>query len=116
MPIQMAVGEFEYSQLEDSQYIMGPMMFWGYILLVYFILMSVFIALIAEAYQVYSLLPMSLDMLKCVSLWTMIICRQLGTSFMRSRSNGYRGVRHLATSRLWLRRYAKGKNCCTICR
>eukprot|EP01052_Picozoa_sp_SAG31_P043255 SAG31_NODE_7148_length_1776_cov_1.175909_1_plen_53_part_00 len=52
MPVQMAVGEFEYSQLEDSQYIMGPMMFWGYILLVYFILMSVFIALIAEAYQV----------------------------------------------------------------
>lgn len=33
-----AVGDFEYHQLEESQYLMGPMMFWGYILLVYFIL------------------------------------------------------------------------------
>ena len=30
---------------------MGPIMFWAFILLVYFILMSVFIALIAEAYE-----------------------------------------------------------------
>ena len=47
----MAVGDFDYDSLEGSHYIIGPLMFWIFIVLVYFILMSVFIALIAEAYE-----------------------------------------------------------------
>ena len=49
--LRMAVGDFDYTELEDSHYMVGPLMFWIFIVLVYFILMSVFIALIAEAYE-----------------------------------------------------------------
>jgi hypothetical protein len=37
--------------LENSHYVLGPAMCWLYIFLVYFVLMSVFIALIAESYE-----------------------------------------------------------------
>ena len=47
----MAVGDFDYRGLESSHYLVGPAMFWLYIFLMFFILMSVFIALIAESYE-----------------------------------------------------------------
>ena len=49
--LRMCVGDFDYQALEDSHYIIGPLMFWVFIVLVFFILMSVFIALIAQAYE-----------------------------------------------------------------
>ena len=49
--LRMAVGDFDYDQLQESQNVVGPAMFWMFIVLVYFILMSVFIALIGEAYE-----------------------------------------------------------------
>ena len=45
----MAVGDFDYEQLQQSQQLLGPLMFWVYIILVFFVLMSMFIALISEA-------------------------------------------------------------------
>ena len=49
--LRMAVGDFDYRGLESSHYLVGPAMFWLYIFLMFFILMSVFIALIAESYE-----------------------------------------------------------------
>jgi hypothetical protein len=47
----MAVGDFDYNELTQSQPVMGPMMFWVYIFLVFFVLMSMFIAVIGEAFE-----------------------------------------------------------------
>ena len=47
--LRMAVGDFDYAALQNSHYIVGPLMFWIYIFLVFFVLMSMFIALISEA-------------------------------------------------------------------
>ena len=47
--LRMAVGDFDYEQLQQSQQLLGPLMFWVYIILVFFVLMSMFIALISEA-------------------------------------------------------------------
>eukprot|EP01043_Picozoa_sp_COSAG02_P013373 COSAG02_NODE_533_length_20665_cov_216.617281_16_plen_1091_part_00 len=49
--LRMAVGDFEYEDLEESHRHLGPLMFWMYIFLMFFVLMSVFIALIAESYE-----------------------------------------------------------------
>jgi hypothetical protein len=49
--LRMAVGDFDYVALEQSHNVLGPTLFWMYIFLVFFILMSVFIALISEAYE-----------------------------------------------------------------
>jgi len=49
--LRMAVGDFDYSQLEESQTFLGPLMFWIYLFLAFFVLMSMFIALISEAYD-----------------------------------------------------------------
>ena len=49
--LRMAVGDFEYEELEESHRHLGPLMFWIYIFLMFFVLMSVFIALIAESYE-----------------------------------------------------------------
>ena len=49
--LRMAVGDFDYVALEQSHNLLGPTLFWMYIFLVFFILMSVFIALISEAYE-----------------------------------------------------------------
>eukprot|EP01051_Picozoa_sp_SAG22_P030784 SAG22_NODE_12124_length_455_cov_1.221910_1_plen_97_part_10 len=48
---RMALGDFDYEELESSHQVLGPLMFWVYIFLMFFILMSVFIALIAESYE-----------------------------------------------------------------
>jgi hypothetical protein len=42
------VGHFNYEELVKSQRWLGPMLFWMYIFLVFFVLMSVFIAILAE--------------------------------------------------------------------
>eukprot|EP01052_Picozoa_sp_SAG31_P001714 SAG31_NODE_58_length_29669_cov_20.244978_5_plen_138_part_00 len=49
--LRMCVGDFDYEQLESSHYVVGPLLFWIFIILVFFILMSVFIALISQAYD-----------------------------------------------------------------
>eukprot|EP01052_Picozoa_sp_SAG31_P017846 SAG31_NODE_1239_length_9169_cov_18.922492_10_plen_150_part_00 len=49
--LRMAVGDFDYVGLENSHYVLGPAMFWFYIFLMLFVLMSMFIALIAESYD-----------------------------------------------------------------
>jgi hypothetical protein len=49
--LRMAVGDFDYDELSASQQMLGPVMFWLYIILVFFVLMSMFIALISEAYE-----------------------------------------------------------------
>ena len=49
--LRMAVGDFDYTQLEESHHLLTPVLFWVYIFLVFFILMSVFIALISESYE-----------------------------------------------------------------
>jgi hypothetical protein len=49
--LRMAVGDFDYAELENSHQILGPTMFFLYIVLVFFVLMSMFIALISEAYD-----------------------------------------------------------------
>ena len=49
--LRMAVGDFDYNDLQSSQPVLGPIMFWVYIFLVFFVLMSMFIALIAEAFE-----------------------------------------------------------------
>ena len=49
--LRMAVGDFDYAQLEESQTFLGPVMFWIYLFLAFFVLMSMFIALIGEAYE-----------------------------------------------------------------
>lgn len=45
------IGRFNYEELVDSQRWMGPLLFWVYIFLVFFVLMSVFIAILAEGYE-----------------------------------------------------------------
>lgn len=49
--LRMAVGDFDYTELEYSNRTLGPLMFWLYILLVFFVLMSMFIALVSEAFE-----------------------------------------------------------------
>lgn len=49
--LRMAVGDFDYDELESSQHLLGPAMFFLFIVLVFFVLMSMFIALISEAYD-----------------------------------------------------------------
>eukprot|EP01052_Picozoa_sp_SAG31_P030358 SAG31_NODE_3107_length_4667_cov_4.409807_7_plen_83_part_00 len=48
---RMALGDFDYTELSNAHPFLGPLMFWAYIFLMFFVLMSVFIALIAEAYE-----------------------------------------------------------------
>ena len=48
--LRMAVGEFDYDALAETQPSLGPLLFWLFIVLVNFVLMSMFIALISEAY------------------------------------------------------------------
>lgn len=49
--LRMAVGDFDYTELAESNRTLGPLMFWLYILLVFFVLMSMFIALVSEAFE-----------------------------------------------------------------
>jgi len=49
--LRMMVGDFDYPALEDSSPWLGPLLFWLYIFLVFFVLVSVFIALLSEAYD-----------------------------------------------------------------
>ena len=49
--LRMAVGDFDYDVLIESQYYLGPIFFWVYIVLVFFVLMSMFIAMVSEAYE-----------------------------------------------------------------
>ena len=44
-------GDFNYDAFEQSHNKVGPILFWMYIFVVFFILMSVFIALISESYE-----------------------------------------------------------------
>lgn len=45
------VGKFDYDQLIWSQRWLGPVLFWVYIFLVFFVMMSVFIAILSEGYE-----------------------------------------------------------------
>jgi hypothetical protein len=45
------VGKFNYDELVWSQRWFGPMLFWVYIFLVFFVMMSVFIAILSEGYE-----------------------------------------------------------------
>eukprot|EP01052_Picozoa_sp_SAG31_P014352 SAG31_NODE_888_length_11219_cov_5.584712_10_plen_251_part_00 len=45
------VGKFDYDELVHSQRFLGPFLFWVYIFLVFFVLMSVFIAILSEGYE-----------------------------------------------------------------
>ena len=45
------VGHFNYDDLVHSQRWLGPVLFWMYIFLVFFVLMSIFIAILAEGYE-----------------------------------------------------------------
>lgn len=49
--LRMAVGDFDYTELQGAQPVLGPLMFWVFLFLVFFVLMSMFIALIAEAFE-----------------------------------------------------------------
>lgn len=49
--LRMVVGDFDYKALEGSQLVLGPVLFWVYIFLMIFVLLSMFIALISEAYD-----------------------------------------------------------------
>jgi hypothetical protein len=49
--LRMAVGDFDYGALVESQFLLGPVFFWIYIVLVFFVLMSMFIAMVSEAYE-----------------------------------------------------------------
>jgi hypothetical protein len=49
--LRMGVGDYEYSTFEQSHPKVGPALFWMYIFVVFFVLMSVFIALISESYE-----------------------------------------------------------------
>lgn len=45
------VGKFNYDELVFSQRWFGPLLFWVYIFLVFFVMMSVFIAILSEGYE-----------------------------------------------------------------
>jgi hypothetical protein len=45
------VGKFDYEKLIWSQRWLGPVLFWVYIFLVFFVMMSVFIAILSEGYE-----------------------------------------------------------------
>ena len=45
------VGKFNYDELVWSQRWFGPLLFWLYIFLVFFVMMSVFIAILSEGYE-----------------------------------------------------------------
>ena len=45
------VGKFDYDELIWSQRWLGPLLFWIYIFLVFFVMMSVFIAILSEGYE-----------------------------------------------------------------
>ena len=49
--LRMAVGDFDYTELADSNRVLGPVLFWLYIMLAFFVMMSMFIALISEAFK-----------------------------------------------------------------
>ena len=49
--LRMAVGDFDYDSMYLSQRFLGPVLFWVFIFLVYFVLISMFIALLSEAYM-----------------------------------------------------------------
>ena len=49
--LRMAVGDFDYTELAYSQNLLGPLLFWIYIFLMFFVVMSMFVALISEAYE-----------------------------------------------------------------
>ena len=49
--MRMALGDFDYNALDTSNAVMGPILFWIYIFLVFFVLMSMFIALVSESYE-----------------------------------------------------------------
>merc|ERR1711871_1906351 len=49
--LRMAVGDFDYNELVYSQSFLGPVLFWIYIFLMFFVVMSMFVALISEAYE-----------------------------------------------------------------
>ena len=49
--LRMSVGDFDYTELASSNRTLGPLMFWLYIVLVFFVLMSMFIALVSEAFE-----------------------------------------------------------------
>ena len=49
--LRMAVGDFDYEALSSSQRFLGPVLFWMYIFLMVLVLMSMFIALLSEAYD-----------------------------------------------------------------
>ena len=49
--VRMTVGDFDYMALENSHFMMGPLLFFMYTFFMIFIMMSVFIALISESYD-----------------------------------------------------------------
>lgn len=49
--LRMGVGDYDYTAFEQSHPKVGPMLFWMYIFVVFFVLMSAFIALISESYE-----------------------------------------------------------------
>ena len=49
--LRMAVGDFDYDAMYRSQRFLGPVLFWVFIFLVFFVLVSMFIALLSDAYD-----------------------------------------------------------------
>ena len=49
--LRMAVGDFDYTELAQSNRTLGPLMFWLYIILVLFVVMSMFVALVSEVFK-----------------------------------------------------------------
>ncbi|XP_030383935.1 polycystic kidney disease 2-like 1 protein [Scaptodrosophila lebanonensis] len=49
--IRMILGDFQYQLIEKANYILGPIYFLTYILIVFFILLNMFLAIIMETYN-----------------------------------------------------------------
>ncbi|XP_064540533.1 polycystin-2-like protein 2 isoform X2 [Drosophila montana] len=49
--IRMILGDFQYNLIEDANRVLGPIYFLTYILLVFFILLNMFLAIIMETYN-----------------------------------------------------------------
>lgn len=49
--LRMSLGDFDYAELAQANPLTGPPLFWLYLVVVFFIMMSMFIALISEAYD-----------------------------------------------------------------
>ena len=45
------LGEFDYYALYNSNRVLGPLLFWLYMLLVFFVLLNIIIAIISDAYN-----------------------------------------------------------------